>query len=111
MSHNLKNIETDNKVEQKIVQSILRAIDQFKHHKLPLERLMESLDEAYSLESVDIQWAEQFDEYWDAIDAIVDQIELSCDIQKTRATPTATPQEQAKIEAELDKVVQLLKLV
>lgn len=111
MSHNLKNIDTENKTEQKIVQSILRAIDQFKQHKLPLDRLMEALDEAYSLETVDIQWAEKFDEHWDAIDEIIDQIELSCDIEKTRSTPTATAQEHAKIEAELDKIVQLLKLV
>jgi hypothetical protein len=100
-----------NKADEKIVQSILRTIDQYKQNKITLDRLMEGLDEAYSLESIDLEWSEKFEEYWDALDQIIDEIELSCDIEKTRPTPMATPQEQQRIHAVLDKIAELMKLV
>jgi hypothetical protein len=110
MPHNVNTLEL-NKTDQKIVQAILRTIDQYKQNKISLDRLMEGLDQAYSLESIDLQWSEKFEEYWDALDQIIDDIELSCDIDKTRATPTPTQEEQEKIHTELDKIIELMKLV
>lgn len=97
------------KANQKIAHSILHTIVQYKNNRLPLSRLMENLDEAYSLETVDLQWGEKFEESWDALDQIIDDIELSCDIHKTRPTPTPTPEEQQKIYAELDKIGKLME--
>lgn len=112
MPHNLKTMSSDvNKADEKIVQAILRTIDQYKQNKISLDRLMEGLDQAYSLESIDLQWSEKFEEYWDALDQVIDEIELSCDIDKTRATPTATPGEQQRIHAVLDQIVELMKSV